>query len=160
MKKLIITIFTSLALLLGFTSITATPVNAADSICEMSGVSDEVKKASGCDGGSEKEISDSIIAIINGIIAVLAIVAVIVIIYAGIQYMTSAGDASKLKRAKDTLLYAVIGLIICALAAGITNFAIGIINNNQSSDSSSSSSNNSFYTTYDSSQYDKPTSVK
>lgn len=159
MKKLIITIFTSLALLLGFTSIITLPAKAADSICEMSGVSDEVKKASGCDGGSDQEISDSIVTIINAIIAILGLVAVIVIVYGGIQYMTSAGDSSKLKRAKDTILYAVIGLIISVLAFAITNFTINIIKSSGSS-SSNNSTDYSSTSNYSSSQYDKPASVK
>ncbi|MBQ3445238.1 hypothetical protein IJG29_00685 [Candidatus Saccharibacteria bacterium] len=159
MKKLIITIFTSLALLLGFTSIITLPAKAADSICEMSGVSDEVKKASGCDGGSDQEISDSIVTIINAIIAILGLVAVIVIVYGGIQYMTSAGDSSKLKRAKDTILYAVIGLIISVLAFAITNFTISIIKSSGSS-SSNDSTDYSSTSNYNSSQYDKPASVK
>lgn len=159
MKKLIITIFTSLALLLGFTSIITLPAKAADSICEMSGVSDEVKKASGCDGGSDQEISDSIVTIINATIAILGLVAVIVIVYGGIQYMTSAGDSSKLKRAKDTILYAVIGLIISVLAFAITNFTISIIKSSGSS-SSNNSTDYSSTSNYNSSQYDKPASVK
>ena len=42
--------------------------------------------------------------------------------------MTSTGDAGKVKQAKDTILYAVIGLIICALAFAIVNWTIGILN--------------------------------
>jgi len=71
------------------------------------------------------DVESSIIGIINAIIAVLGIVAVIVIIIGGINYMTSSGDAGKVKKAKDTILYGVIGLIICVLAFAIVNFVIG-----------------------------------
>ncbi len=74
--------------------------------------------------GSDKNLKDSIINIINGVIGVLGIVAVIVIIIGGIGYMTSAGDAGKVKKAKDTILYGVIGLIIVVLAFAIVNFVI------------------------------------
>lgn len=67
---------------------------------------------------------DSITGIINGVIAVLGIVAVVVIIMGGISYMTSSGDAAKVKKAKDTILYGVIGLIIVVLAFAIVNFVI------------------------------------
>lgn len=50
---------------------------------------------------------------------------VIVIILAGYFYVTSAGDPSKAKRAKDTILYAVIGLVVVALAFVITRFVSG-----------------------------------
>ena len=63
--------------------------------------------------------------IINAIIGVLGVIAVVVIIYGGVQYMTSSGDSGKVKKAKDTILYGVIGLVICALAFAITNFVIG-----------------------------------
>lgn len=73
----------------------------------------------------QDNVENSIINIINAIIAVLGIVAVIVIIIGGINYMTSSGDAGKVKKAKDTILYGVIGLIICVLAFAIVNFVIG-----------------------------------
>jgi multisubunit Na+/H+ antiporter MnhB subunit len=58
---------------------------------------------------------------------VLGVVCIIVIIVGGIGYMTSSGDAGKVKKAKDTILYGVIGLIICVLAFAITNFVISAI---------------------------------
>ncbi|MBQ1373423.1 hypothetical protein IIY66_01300 [Candidatus Saccharibacteria bacterium] len=71
-----------------------------------------------------KNLEESIIGIINAIIGVLGIVAVVVIIIGGISYMTSSGDAGKVKKAKDTILYGVIGLVICVLAFAIVNFVI------------------------------------
>ena len=38
--------------------------------------------------------------------------------------MTSSGDAGKVKKAKDTILYGVIGLVVCVLAFAIVNFVI------------------------------------
>lgn len=51
--------------------------------------------------------------------------------------MTSTGDAGKIKKAKDTILYAVIGLVVCALAFIIVNWAISIVSNSSSSTPSS-----------------------
>lgn len=73
------------------------------------------------------DLKANIQVIINAIIGILGIVAVIVIILGGIQYMTSTGDAGKVKKAKDTILYGVIGLIICVLAAAIVNFVINVV---------------------------------
>ena len=72
----------------------------------------------------ETDLTGSVTNIINAIIAVLGIVAVIVIIVGGIGYMTSSGDAGKVKKAKDTILYGVIGLVVVALAFAIVNFVI------------------------------------
>ena len=110
-------------------SLIAPPVFADSSVCGNSSVPESVQAASGCPG-STPDISAVIQGILNGIIAVLGVVAVVYIVIGGIGYMTSAGDAPKVKKAKDTILYATIGLIICALAAAIVNFTIGLINGN------------------------------
>lgn len=79
--------------------------------------------------GTENSLPKSITNILNAVIGVLGIVAVVVIIIGGVTYMTSSGDAGKVKKAKDTILYGVIGLVIVALAFAIVNFVIsGIIN--------------------------------
>lgn len=75
----------------------------------------------------DNTLPDTIIGILNGIVGVLAVICVIVIVIGGVQYMTSSGDAGKVKKAKDTILYALIGLVICALAAAIVNFVIAKI---------------------------------
>lgn len=54
-----------------------------------------------------------------------AVIAVIVIIVAGFMYVTSGGDAAKVVKAKNTILYAVIGLVIIILAFAITGFITG-----------------------------------
>ncbi len=63
--------------------------------------------------------------IINWIVGVVGLVAVVVIIIGGVTYMTSNGDPGKVKKAKDTILYGIIGLLVCALAFAIVNFVIG-----------------------------------
>ena len=100
------------------------PTECSRDICSCSCVNDEIKAASGCSNASSTDLRDSIVGILNGIIAVLGLVAVIFIVMGGVTYMTSAGDANKTKKAKDTILYAVIGLIICVLAFALVNFVI------------------------------------
>lgn len=78
-------------------------------------------------GMGDRDFKDNIQTILNAVIGVLGLVAVVVIIIGGINYMTSSGDASKVKKAKDTILYGVIGLVVCVLAAAIVNFVIGSI---------------------------------
>ncbi len=62
--------------------------------------------------------------------SVAGIVAVIFMIIGGVTYMTSAGDPAKLQKAKRTLIYAGIGLVIVALSAVIINFVMGIVQQN------------------------------
>ena len=69
----------------------------------------------------------SVTSILSNIIAALGLVAVVVMIIGGVQYMTSAGDAAKVEKGKKTILYGLIGLIVCVLAFVIVNFVIGTI---------------------------------
>lgn len=72
----------------------------------------------------DSDLVGSITTILNAVIAILGIVCVVFIILGGITYMTSAGDAGKVKKGRDTILYGIIGLIICVLAFAIVNFVI------------------------------------
>ncbi len=101
--------------------------NSTTNICD-SCASDEVKKASGCPGfSSSSNFQTLLITILNSIIGIVGLIAVIFIIIGGINYITSAGDPGKVKKAKDTILYASIGIAICALAFAIVNWVISII---------------------------------
>ena len=62
--------------------------------------------------------------IINVVIGVIGFVAVAFIIFGGFQYTTSAGDPGKVKKAKDTILYGIIGLVVAMLAYAIVNFVL------------------------------------
>lgn len=56
---------------------------------------------------------------------VVGIIAVLMLIYAGIAYSISAGDARKIEEAKKTIVYSIVGLIVVILASVITNFIVG-----------------------------------
>ncbi|MBR2543641.1 hypothetical protein IKF03_03575 [Candidatus Saccharibacteria bacterium] len=86
-------------------------------------------------GGRFKDCTDSncikpndlIENMINWFISMAGIVSVVFLIYGGIQYMTSAGDATKLEKAKKVIMYALIGLAIVALSVAITAFVSSTI---------------------------------
>lgn len=84
------------------------------------------KIPAGGDTGIPTVDADSAInGVLNTVYFAAGIVAVIVIIVSGIFYSISQGDASKIKRAKDGILYAVVGLVIIMLAFVLTNYVIG-----------------------------------
>ena len=62
--------------------------------------------------------------IVNIFSIIVGIVAVLMIIYGGFKYITSGGDSGNVSGAKNTLIYAIIGLIIVALAQIIVHFVI------------------------------------
>ena len=65
--------------------------------------------------------------ITNTVLYVVGIVSVIMLIYGGLRYVTSGGDSKKVTDAKNTILYAIIGLIISILAFSIVNFVINAV---------------------------------
>ena len=77
-----------------------------------------------CNIENDNSLIPTILNIIQVTIGVLALVAVIVIIFAGVQYTTSAGDTGKVKKAKDSILYGIVGLVIAILAFAIVNFVL------------------------------------
>lgn len=68
--------------------------------------------------------SNQVAAILNVVYLVAGIVAVIAIVIGGVRYTVSGGDPSGVKAAKDTVLYAVVGLVVVIMAAAITDFVI------------------------------------
>lgn len=71
--------------------------------------------------------ADYMNSIFNGVYAIAGIVAVVFIIIGGVQYITASGDTGKVVKAKNTIMYSVIGLVIVILAAAITGFLIQTI---------------------------------
>lgn len=74
--------------------------------------------------GSNTNLSTSFRDIANVLLYVLGAIAVIMIIVGGIRYATSTGDSSRIKAAKDTIMYSVIGLVVAILAFAIVNFVV------------------------------------
>lgn len=58
---------------------------------------------------------------------IVGVVSVIMIIFGGFKYITSGGDAGGVTGAKNTILYAIVGLVIVALAQVIVRFVIGTV---------------------------------
>ena len=59
---------------------------------------------------------------------VVGIIAVVMIIIGGFHYMTSQGSPEKVQKGKNTILYGIIGLIICLSAFAIVNFILASLN--------------------------------
>lgn len=77
-------------------------------------------------GGNDNtvKLEDRIKTITNILLFILGAIAVIMIIIGGIRYATSNGDSSQTKAAKDTILYAVIGLAVAIVAFAIVQFIL------------------------------------
>ena len=85
----------------------------------------EVQKgAKSTDAGNGKTLTDNIKLVVNVLLFLLGAIAVLMIIIGGIRYVLSNGESSQVTAAKNTILYAVIGLIVALLAYAIVNFVV------------------------------------
>lgn len=65
--------------------------------------------------------------ILTTVYAFVGIIAVGFIIYGAVQYVISNGDPGKITKAKNTILYSVIGLVVVLLAAALTFFLTQVL---------------------------------
>jgi len=78
----------------------------------------------GNDAGGAQKIQDIVTLIVNIFSVVVGIVAVIMIVVGGFKYITSGGDSGNITSAKNTIVYAIIGLVVVALAQFIVKFVL------------------------------------
>lgn len=78
-------------------------------------------------GTAQSPLPDAVIRIVNLLLTIAALAAAIFLIIGGIRYIASQGDEDATEKAKNTILYAIIGLIVIGLAAAIVNFVVGSI---------------------------------
>lgn len=75
--------------------------------------------------GSNTDPNQQVKNLIDLMMFVVGAIAVITIIVGGLKYVSADGDAGKIKGAKDTILYAVVGIIVALLAYAIVQFIVG-----------------------------------
>lgn len=78
-------------------------------------------------GKGQSYLSDEFLPKVgSGFVMVLLMVGVIMLIIAGIIYVFSSGESESVGKAKDIILWTLIGLGIAILSLGIVKFVIGI----------------------------------
>ena len=79
-----------------------------------------------CTSSKGTDLMGYVKTIVNTMLTILGVLAVVMIIYSGITYTLSAGDAKKVEQAKNTIIYSVVGLVVALLAGVIVNFVLGV----------------------------------
>lgn len=79
------------------------------------------------DATDENSLRGTIISIIEAVLDFLALIAVIVIIIAGIRLIVSQGEDEQKEKAKKTILYAIIGLVVVLFARVIVGLITGYL---------------------------------
>ncbi|MGH7234615.1 MAG: hypothetical protein ACREF7_04195 [Candidatus Saccharimonadales bacterium] len=126
---IILSIFAiTLPVLLPATSLAATCDNITTNI--NSGVNEATGNTQSC-GATDIStgVKNIAVTVVNILSIVVGIVAVIMIIYGGFRYITSGGESGNVSGAKNTLLFAIVGLVIVALAQVIVRWVIGTSSN-------------------------------
>lgn len=91
-------------------------------VSKAGGGTDEVAAAR-CN--SNDKVNNLIKNIVNLLSLITGIAAVVMIVVSGFKYITSGGDSGRVTSAKTTIIYAIVGLIIVALAQFIVRFVLG-----------------------------------
>ena len=126
LKKLKLSIIATFAF--AFVGLAVVPVgvsaaNIDGSLC--TGADLKFGEPEDCDPeGSETKLNELVTDIVNIFSVIVGIVAVIMIIIGGFKYITSGGDSGNVTGAKNTILYAIIGLVVVALAQFIVKFVL------------------------------------
>lgn len=68
---------------------------------------------------------DTLNTVLSIVFVTIGALAVLMIVIGGVRYITSQGEPTKMAEAKNMILYALIGLVIAALAGAIVNFVLG-----------------------------------
>lgn len=119
MKKSIAFIL-SLSIFLFVASTSSAQLIEGDALKGMQDTSNEVRMSSGL--SSTASVGSIIAAIIRTALGLLAAIFLVLMIFAGVQWMTAAGNESKIGKAQETIKAALIGLIIVLAAYAITYF--------------------------------------
>jgi hypothetical protein len=98
-------------------------------IASAQGSITEGAKAAQGDGQSSDLFGEEGIfkTITNAALFLIGAVSVLMLIYGGIRYTISGGDSSAVTAAKNTILYAIIGIIVALLAFAIVNWVLGTL---------------------------------
>lgn len=125
LKNLTYTIVVSLLLFFSVTTLAAPALFAAQSQSDINARANNqaCESIGGCSGG-EAALSKTIATVINILSAIGGIIAIILIIIGGVKYMTSGGDSNSAANARNTVLYAIVGLIIVVFAQVIVRFVL------------------------------------
>lgn len=137
MKLFLATFFTCL-LLVSF-AVTVSTLHAAEPVTDSSGTIDGAPDSSGSGGGSNvafelknplkaKSLQCLLFFIINGVMAIVAVLAGLYIMWSGFLFVAARGSPDKLTEARKAFMNAIIGTAILLGAWAITSLVVNVVN--------------------------------
>lgn len=109
--------------LMSFGTLGLATVSAASPTADACAGLSQIDASHGCGTGATG-VTNIVRVVVNMLSYVIGIVAVIMIIIAGLKYVASSGDSGRITSAKNTLIYALVGLAIAALAQVLVHYVL------------------------------------
>lgn len=116
------------ALVLGFAAVAVVPASTVAADCNTSDLG--IQSGADCGQGKDQPANlfngnDSMFKkVTNVLLFLVGAVSVIMLIFGGIRYVVSGGDSTAVQNAKNTILYAIVGIVVAILAYAVVNFVI------------------------------------
>ncbi len=127
-RKVLLTLATSFFALLPLgatTSVYAAAEGIQQNLCAGANLDVNTDCNSGItDQQAKQKINDILHTVINLFSLVVGVISVIMIIFGGLKYITSGGDSGNVGSAKNTIIYALVGLVVVALAQFMVRFVL------------------------------------
>lgn len=125
MKRVLIITLALIGIITATAAVITPRAAFADAKAEVcAGVGAAVGAKGDCATDSGTSVNSVIAAVVNILSLLVGIIAVIMIIVGGFRYVTSGGDSGTLTTAKNTIIYAIIGLVVVAFAQAIVQFVL------------------------------------
>ena len=124
MKKGLLTFLSLIVLVNLFSFVLTTSIAQADVGREITEQLEPIGDVYDQDNVDEGTFTEAIAKVIKIVLGFLGVIFIILILYAGFTWMTAAGNEEKVKKAKDIMVAAVIGVTIVLMAYAITYFVI------------------------------------
>lgn len=122
--KRFIQILSAAAVSVGAMALVATPLPQAEAACSGANCVRQGANKANTGGGNVSTLDQGIRTVTNILLFLIGAISVIMIVIGGIKYTTSNGNADQTKSAKNTILYAIIGLVVAILAYALVDFVI------------------------------------
>jgi hypothetical protein len=87
-----------------------------------SAINDNANLVRSSGGLGNASVGSIVATLIQAILGLLAIIFLVLMVFSGFQWMTASGNETKIKKAQDTIIAAVIGLVVVLAAYAITYY--------------------------------------
>lgn len=127
MRKILVVMGLLVLSVLGLGVLVNSPVMALSNVCDDPDIAEDLKEAAGCELDSNDNVLNVVVGLIEVALGLFGLIGVGVIVYGALIYTTSVGDTSKTAKAKNIILYGIVGLVVSMLAFAVVRFVSAVI---------------------------------